>query len=519
MSEHHPIVLTVDVGSGSCRALVFDGGGRLLAVAQQEWTYHVVSDAPGGFDFDTDDGWRRVTLCVRDALARAGIPPGEVVAVAASSMREGFVLYDKAGTEIWACPNIDARAGHEAEEMISDGLAERQYRRGGDWTSITAPARLRWIRRHQPEVWARARHLTMLGDWVVYRLSGAFTTDPSLGSSSNLFDLAERAWSAASAAELDLPGVLPPVFEPGTVVGCVTREAAEATGLTAGTPVVAGGGDTQLALLAAGLTSGLRFATVGGTFWQSAAVVERPLVDPKIRLRTLCHVLPGAWMIEGVGFLHGLSTRWVRDGLLRAANPAIPVERGYEQLEHLAAAVPAGAHGLLYSCSNVMEGRRWRHGPPSLVGVDVLDPERTGLGALFRAVEEEAAYVARGHYEILTEVCGQGPTEIRFVGGPARGHLWPQILADVLGVPVAVPPIPEATSLGAALCALVGAGVFADLPEAVAATEQPPRLFEPQAHDHAIYDESYARWRALSAHLLLAAEQGLAPYLWKGAGA
>ncbi len=173
----------------------------------------------------------------------------------------------------------------------------------------------------------------------------------------------------------------------------------------------------------------------------------------------------------------------------------------------------------MYLSSNVMEGRRWRHGPPSLIGLDILQPERTGPGAIFRAVEEGAAYVARGHYEILAEVCGAEPEGIRFVGGPSRGRLWPQILADVLGIPVDVPPVREATSLGAALCALVGAGVFADLPEAVAATSKDAARFEPDAANHAVYDEAYARWRALNEHLLAAADQGLVPFLWKGAGA
>jgi autoinducer-2 kinase len=516
-----PAVVTIDAGSGSCRALVFDAAGALLGLAQREWTYHSVPGAPGGFDFDTADGWTRVAACVREALATAGVAAANVAAVTAASMREGMVLYDAEGRELWACPNIDARAGSEAAEMIAEGLAERQYRRGGDWTSITAPARLRWIARHQPEVLARARHLTMLGDWAIARLSGVYATDPSLGSSSNMFDLAARSWSAATAAELALPDtlILPPVYEAGTVIGAVTPEAAASTGLLPGTAVVAGGADTQLALLAAGLTSGLSFATVGGTFWQSAAVTNEPVIDPEIRLRTLCHVLPGTWMIEGVGFLHGFSTRWVRDGLLRAVDPAIGPDEGYQILERLAADVPAGSNGLTYLASNVMDDKRWQHGPPSLIGLDILQPERTGLGAIFRAVEEEAAYVARGHYEILTEVCGAEPARIRFVGGPARGRLWPQILADVLGVPVETPPVREATSFGAALCALVGAGVFADLPQAVAATAKEPGCFAPDPAQHAVYDAAYARWRGLNNHLLTAAEQGLAPYLWRGAGA
>jgi autoinducer 2 (AI-2) kinase len=515
-----PVVLAIDIGSGSCRALLFDAEGALLGLAQREWTYLPVPDAPGGFDFDTGDGWRQVTACIQEVLARTHVPPADITAVSASSMREGFVLYDDAGQEIWACPNIDARAGAEAAAMIEEGLAQAQYRRGGDWTSITAPARLRWIQQHQPDVWERAVRLTMLGDWVVVRLSGVYCTDPSLGSSSNLFDLRQRTWSADSAAEMQVPlDMLPPVYESGTVVGEVTPEAAAQTGLRAGTRVVAGGGDTQLALLAAGNTSGLRFATVGGTFWQSTAVTSEPVIDPEFRLRTLCHVAPGAWMIEGIGFLHGLTSRWVRDGLLRAANPAISLEAGYDLLEEMAAAVPPGANGVVAIASNVMDGKQWRHAVPSLIGLDILQPDRTSLGAIFRAVEENAAYVARGHYELLEEICGTAPERIKFVGGPARGKLWPQIVADVLGVPVETPPVREATSFGAALCALVGAGAYPDLAAAAAATAREPGLFWPDASAHAIYDAEYARWQALNAHQIAAADAGLTPHLWRGAGA
>ena len=515
-----PVVLSIDAGSGSCRALLFDAEGALLGLAQREWTYHPVPDAPGGFDFDTVDGWRQVTACIQEVLARTGVPAAEIAAVSAASMREGFVLYDEAGQEIWACPNIDARAGAEAADMIAEGLAAAQYRRGGDWTSITAPARLRWIQRHRPDVWTRATRLTMLGDWVIARLSGVYCTDPSLGSSSNLFDLQSRTWSAESAAEMQVPlHLLPPVYESGTVIGEVTAEAAAQTGLRAGTRVVTGGGDTQLALLAAGNTSGLRFATVGGTFWQSTAVTNEPVIDPEFRLRTLCHVAPGAWMTEGIGFLHGLTSRWVRDGLLRAANRGIAADAGYDILEDLAAAVPPGANGVVAIASNVMDGKQWRHAAPSLIGLDILQPERTSLGAIFRAVEENAAYVARGHYELLEEICGAAPERIKFVGGPARGKLWPQIVADVLGVPVETPPVREATSFGAALCALVGAGAYPDLAAAAAATAREPGLFWPDAAAHAVYDVEYARWQALNEHQIAAADAGLTPHLWRGAGA
>lgn len=510
--------VTVDAGSGSCRALVFDEDGRVLGLSQQEWDYKP-SGHPGGLDFDTADGWRRVAECVRGALAEAGTDPADVAAVTATSMREGFVLYDEGGREIFAVPNVDARASKEAEDLIAEGLAEPIYHRGGDWTSIAASARLRWVHANAPDVWQRAHRMTMLGDWVLQKLSGEYVTDPSLGSSSGLFDLPSRAWSAETADELDVSGLLPTVEESGTIVGRVSKRAAEETGLREGTPVVTGGADTQLGLLGAGAVDEDRFGVVGGTYWLTTALSDRPLIDPKFRARTLCHVVPGRWMVEGVGFLHGLSTRWVRDGLLRSADPHAVPGTEYDRLLALAEQTPPGANGVSYFCSNVMDAKSWKHGPPAIVGLDPLRIAATGLGAVFRAVLEEAAYVARGHLEILEEVSGKAAQEIDFVGGPSRSRLWSQILSDVLGVRVRVPDCLEATCRGAALCALVGGGSYATLQEAAAATSKTERVHEPDAASVDAYEDLYPRWRALNDHMLEAAERGLAPHLWTGAGA
>ncbi len=257
--------------------------------------------------------WLAIAACVQDVLAAAGASGDSVRAVAATSMREGIVLYDGAGQEIWACPNVDSRAGQEAVELIREGAADRIYALGGDWVAITSPARLRWLARHRPDILARTSGLGMLSDWIATRLSGVLATEPSCGSSSGMFSLADRAWSDEIAALSGLPAsVLPPVHDPGTVIGAVTAAAAEQTGLRPGTPVVAGGADTQLGLLGAGARPG-EYTVVAGTFWQNTILLDRPLIDPQIRLRTLCHVLPGQWMLEGIGFYCGMSMRWFRD--------------------------------------------------------------------------------------------------------------------------------------------------------------------------------------------------------------
>src|SRR6202007_890465 len=183
--------------------------------------------------------------------------------------------------------------------------------------------------------------------------------EPSCGSSSGMFSLARRTWSAQIAEICGIsPDVLPEVADPGTVVGQVTAEAAGQTGLRVGTPVVAGGADTQLGLLGAGVRAG-EFTVLAGTFWQNTVLVDRPLIDPAVRLRTLCHVTPGEWMLEGIGFYCGMSMRWFRDAFC-ADLVTLAHSRGadpYELMERDAAAAPAG--GVVAIMSNVMNARRW----------------------------------------------------------------------------------------------------------------------------------------------------------------
>ena len=207
---------------------------------------------PGSQIFDTEHNWSLISACVREVLAATDADA--VRAVAATSMREGMVLYDARGHEIWACPNVDSRAATEAGELIRSGAAQEIYEIGGDWVSITAPARFRWLATHEPETFSAIAHVGMLGDWILTRLCGEFTTDPSLGSSSGMFDLATRTWSERLIEVVGLePSMFPPVREPGEVVGAVTPEAASDTGLRQGTPCVVGGADTQLGLVGIGV--------------------------------------------------------------------------------------------------------------------------------------------------------------------------------------------------------------------------------------------------------------------------
>jgi autoinducer 2 (AI-2) kinase len=514
------LLLAIDAGTGSCRAVLFDPAGKPVAIAQREWSHDELPGAPGSQVFDTDRNWHLVCACIGEALETAAVPAHAVLAVSATSMREGMVLYDARGHEIWACPNVDSRASQEATELVDSGAAQAIYDRAGDWVAITAPARFLWIAKHEPDVFAAIAHVGMLGDWILTRLCGEYTTDPSLGSSSGMFELADRTWSSHILELVELePSLFPPVHEPGTVAGAVTGVAAEATGLAVGTPCVVGGADTQLGLLGIGVVGAGRFTVVGGSFWQHTAVVDEPLIDPHARLRTLCHVVPERWMIEGIGFYSGLAMRWFRDAFC-GADKELAAQRGidvYDLLAAEAARVPPGSNGVLGIFSNLMEAKRWVHASPAFLQFDIANPERSGKKECFRAIEEAAAYVSRGHLEIVEEVTGASVDEVVFTGGAANGMLWQRILADVLDVPVRIPAVKESSALGAAVCAGVGAGVYASLRDAehLASFEQ---AIEPDAATAEQYRSLYDQWRAVYDRLLDMSEDGIVRPLWRAAG-
>lgn len=512
-------LLALDAGTGSCRAVVFDGELNQVGLSAREWTHKATDGVPGSQDFDVTANWALICACIGEVLARTKLRGKDIAAVSTTSMREGIVIYDDLDNEIWACPNVDSRAAKEAEELVRSGDAERIYRIGGDWVSITSPARLRWLAANQPDVLDRGASLSLLSDWITFRLSGAYATDPSCGSSSGMFDLSARSWSAEIAKISGVSEhILPPVYEPGTRVGEVTPAAAESTGLLAGTPVIAGGADTQLALAGAGIGVG-QLTVVAGTFWQTVLVLDEAVIDHGARLRTLCHAVPGQWMLEGIGFYSGMAMRWMRDAFC-AEEKSEAARRGvdpYLVMEERARGVPAGSNGVVAVMSNVMNARRWVHATPAFVGFDLSDPAGTGKAACIRAVEEAAAYVARAHRDLLTEITGRTFDEVVFTGGASRGRLWPQIMADVLGVPVHVPTVTEGSALGAAAAAGVGVGWFDSLPD-VPGLRARDRTFTPEPSAVATYDQTFASWFRMYQRQLAISEEGLSRPLWRAAG-
>jgi len=514
-------IMTLDAGTGSGRCVIFDIKGNQIAFAQHEWYPKQLPEYPGSQVFDTSEAWQILINCIKEAMAKASITAKEIVGITATSMREGFVLYNRAGEEIWACPNADSRAVEEVKELESRGLGKMIYRTGGDWFGMAAPPRFLWIKRHQPEIYQQIAHMTMLSDWIIYRLTGEFITDPSIGSSCDLFDLSRRTWSEETIRTFELPrGIYPPVYESGIVVSRVTEKAARETGLVAGIPVITSGADTQLALSGVAAVHPNDYVVVAGTFWQTAVVSDHPLIDSQARPRTLCHTVSGQWMTEGIGFLHGYAMRWFRDGFCEEEKRQ--AQAGgvdpYFVLEKMAAKVPPGSHGLIPIFSDVMNAKRWKQAAPGFLQIDIFSPQTCGKKEFFRALEENAAYVSYGNYQNLLELTSVVPEVVTFCAGSSKGFLWPQIMADVYGIRMRVPVVKESTALGAAMCVMVGLGIYRNLPEASEKIVKWETFYEPNSENHEIYMKYYRKWRQIYPRILSLVDEGLLEPMWRAPG-
>jgi autoinducer 2 (AI-2) kinase len=249
-------------------------------------------------------------------------------------------------------------------------------------------------------------------------------------------------------------------------------------------------------------------------------LLDEAFVDPKARLRTLCHTTPGLWMMEGIGFYCGIVMRWFRDAFceLELAEASAKGVDVYALMEDKAKLLPPGSNGVFGLFSNVMQASSWVHTTPGFIGFDVENPQQSGRAACFRSIEEAAAYVALAHLRIIEEVAELKAQEAVFTGGAAKGHLWPQIVSDTLGIPLKVPVVKESTALGAATCAGVGVGLWDSTDEASATVAAFERTIEPEEKAVEAYSELYERWLKIYRKSLQLADSGLARPLWRAAG-
>ncbi|MCR4707110.1 MAG: autoinducer-2 kinase [Clostridiales bacterium] len=517
-----PYLLAIDAGTGSVRAVLFDSEGNQISCVQREWTHREDPRWPGSMDFDWTHNWGLASECVRGVLAETGIDPKQIAAVATTCMREGIVLYDADGKEIWACANVDARSTDEVGELISMNpeLEKEIYLESGETYALGALPRILWVKNKMPEVYERIAKVGMFNDWLIYKLTGILAVEPSNGSTTGMMSLKARAWDPAIMKKVGLrDDIFPPAIECGTVAGTVSAAGARDTGLAEGTKVVVGGGDAQLGCVGVGVVDAGQAAIFGGSFWQYEFNTDRPDTDEKCRVRVNCHAVPGMWQYEALAFKPGLAMRWYRDAFcqeeIRRAR-----ELGtdpYALMNEKAEKIPAGCYGMMCAFSDVMNFISWKHASPTFTNFD-FDPEKYNKYTFYRAIMENTALVTRGHMELVREATGNMPEEVVFAGGASKGEIWCQIVADVLGIPVKVPVVREATALGAAILAGYGAGLYASISKAARNLVKWDKVYQPNPENHKIYEEMYGPWREVYLAQLKLADRGLTRHMWIAPG-
>jgi xylulokinase len=475
----------IDTSTTATKALVMAPDGAVAAVGRSEYGFD--TPRPRWSEQAPERWWHATIEAISAALSEAGLAADQVGAVGLTGQMHGLVLLDAAGEVLR--PSIlwnDQRTQAECDEIRARVGRSRLIATSGNdaLTGFTAP-KILWVRNHEPEIFARVGQVLLPKDYVRYRLTGGFAADKADGSGTLLFDLERRDWSPEILAALDLPKEwLPPTFEGPAVTGVLSAEAATATGLRVGTPVVAGGGDQAANGVGVGAVRPGVAAISLGTSGVVFAAADRPVIEPEGRLHAFCHAVPDTWHVMGVMLSAAGSLRWFRD--------AVAPDLSYADLDGLARAVPAGASGLVFL--PYLTGERTPHPDPTARGAFVGLTVRHRLGHLARAVMEGVSFGLRDMVELMSPTMTLD--EVRVAGGGAQSPLWVQIVADVLDRPVRVVGTFEAAAHGAAMLAATSQGVFGSVQEACDAIVEVGPVVEPSS-DTAPYAATYPLYRGL----------------------
>lgn len=494
-------LLGIDVGTGGTRAVIIDAKGKVIASATGE---HEAFASPqiGWAEQDPEDWWRACGQAVRQALASAGLDGDHIASVGFSGQMHGAVMLDARDAVvrpalIWC----DVRTEKQCRELAAKIGAERliQLTCNPALPNFTLTKFL-WVRENEPENWNRVRSVMLPKDYVRFRMTGERAIDVADASGTLLLDVSNRRWSekVIQAAEID-SAMLPRLYESQEVCGKVTAAGAAATGLKAGTPVVAGAGDQAAGATGMGIVAPGAVSATIGTSGVVFAATGSPALDSQGRLHTFCHAVPGRWHVMGVTQAAGLSLRWFRDRFGAGADDG---RDPYERLTAEAAEAPAGSDGLLWA--PYLMGERTPHLDPNARGALIGLTASHTRGHVVRAILEGVAFSLKDTFTLFEEM-GVPVTRVRLGGGGARSALWRQIQAGVYGREVEIVEAEEGAAYGAAILAGVGAGWWKTVDAAcdevirVARTVTPdPGAVELLAARYQAYRRIYPALRSIS---------------------
>ena len=460
-----PYLLGIDAGTTSIKAGIFSPQGRCAGVGRTE--YQLDAPAPDRAQLDPEVYWQACIQAAHAALVQSGLQPEEIGAVGVSSQGETTITLDRNGRAIYpALVWLDNRAIAEAE-ILAGRFGKVVYSRTGIPEILpTWPAcKIAWIRKNEPGIFESAAKFLLVQDYLVFRLTGRIVTDGSISSTSLNYDFIKNRWWAdmVTAAGID-EGQLPEIVPPGTMVGMLSREAAELLGLGPQTAVVLGGMDQSVGAIGAGnFRPGIVSETTGAALTVQATIVD-PLIDKSETVPVYAHSVPGLYLFCPVVPTAGMAFKWFRDTFFQDEIARAQAESAdaYDRLTKLAESVVPGAEGLTML--------------PHLMGAYSPEPNPLARGSFagftlthtrghfVRALLESVAFLLRQNIEAI-ERTGVSISEIRSTGGGARSAFWKQIKANVCNRPIVTLANEDTALLGDAILAGVATGLFHSIEE------------------------------------------------------
>jgi xylulokinase len=483
------VFLGLDVGTSGVKAILVAPSGDVVASATSPLT--MATPQPGWAEQEPEAWWQASLASI--AAVRGKRPDARVASIGISGQMHSSVFLDRKGEVIRpALLWCDGRTTAECEEITSRVGGEERLRDLASNPALegfTLPKVL-WLRRHEPAAFARLATVLLPKDYIRYRLTGALATEPSDASATLMFDTARLRWSDEIMRAVELPvSLLPDVGPSAGVLGTVSAGAAHLTGIDTGTPVVGGGADNACGAAGVGVVAPGEVVTSWGTSGTVLAPTAMPLVDPRLRAHTFCHVVPETWYLMGVVLTAGGAFAWYQEQLAREL---AGMSDAAARLDAEAASVPRGADGVTFL--PYLQGERTPHRDASARGA-VLGLSLAHTRAhLTRAVLEGICFALRDSLTILQSV-GLSPNHLLLTGGGAKSRLLRQLQSEIFGLPVTTVNREEGPAYGAALLAAVGAGAFPDLTAAVRTTLTRAPLEVPDPNAHLDYAQPYLRFR------------------------
>lgn len=482
-------LLGVDIGTSSCKTAVFSPDGE--TVARGGCGYPVSYPQKGWAEQDPRDWWDGVCRTIREMISENAIDPAQIAGIGVDGQSWSAIALDGSGSVL--CPTpiwTDTRSAgicRETEERLTSeklyGVSGNPAQPGYTWPKIL------WYRKHRPEVFARTEKILQSNSYIVYRMTGEITQDLSQGYGLACFDTRKGCWDDGMCEDLGIPRKMLPEITPcHQVVGRLTAEAAEQTGLTEGIPVVAGGLDAACGTLGAGVVLPGQTQEQGGQAGGMSICIDRYAADPRLILGY--HVVPGRWLLQGGTTGGGGALKWLRE--------TVCPDLSFEEMSSLAEQAPAGSGGVVFL--PYMAGERSPIWDPNACGVFFGLNFGVTREQMIRACMEGVAYALRHNLE-TAEAAGARAETLRAMGGSANSRIWTQIKADVTGCRIDVPGSDTATTLGAAIIAGVGTGVWPDFEEAARQTVRVRKTFEPDPETKTVYDRGYETYRQLYENL------------------